>query len=164
MLNSPGHKVQKHHWGKARQTWTWLPQANTKEPLCGIKQWAYSASHHPILLAKTVMRLNSHQVQRRPKIQPRRGSWNHPNTGAMSLSTGRFMQIVLNPFCVFAKTLLRSWDNEFSVSKYGTAELLGPPLSGIILLTNHWNGKGSLSATSWLVTMFPKARLITFLI
>lgn len=74
------------------------------------------------------------------------------------------MQIVLNPFCAFAKTLLRSWDNEFSVSKYGTAELLGPPLSGIILLTNHQNGRGSLSETSWLVTLFPKARLITLLI
>lgn len=149
---------------KARQTWIRLPQANTKESLCGTKQWAYSVSHHPILLAITVMRLNSHQAQRHPMIQPRRGSWNHPNTRAMSLSTGRFMQIVLNPFCVFAEALLRSLDNGFSVSKCITAELLGLPLSGIILLTNHWNGRGSFSETSWLLTLFPKARLIIPLI
>lgn len=126
MLNSPAHKVQKHHWGKRRQTRTWLPRANTKESLCGPKQWAYSASHHPILLAETVMRLNSPQAQHHPMIQPRRGSWNHPNTGAMSPSMGRFMQIVLNPFGVFAKALLRSLDNGFSVSKYVTAQAPWP--------------------------------------
>lgn len=55
------------------------------------------------------------------------------------------MQIVLNPFCVFAKTLLRSLDNGFSVSKYELPKLLCPPPSGIILLANPWNGRGALS-------------------
>jgi hypothetical protein len=59
-------------------------------------------------------------------IQPRRSSWNHHNTGAMLLSTGRFMQIVVNPFCVLAKALLKSLDNGFSVSKYGTARAPWP--------------------------------------
>lgn len=73
------------------------------------------------------------------------------------------MQIVLKPFSVFAKALLRSWHNGFSVSKYVTARVPCLPVSGIILLTNHWNGRGSLSESSWLVTLFPKARLITLL-
>lgn len=73
------------------------------------------------------------------------------------------MQIVLKPFYVFAKAILRSWENEFSVSKYVTAQVPCLPVSGIILLTNQWNGRGRLSETSWLVTLFPKARLIILL-
>lgn len=50
------------------------------------------------------------------------------------------MQIVLKPFYVFAKAILRSWDNEFSVSKYVTAQVPCLPVSGIILLTNQLVG------------------------
>lgn len=36
------------------------------------------------------------------------------------------MQIVLNPFCVLAKAPLRSLDNGFSVSPYGTTRAPWP--------------------------------------
>lgn len=60
VLNSPAHKVQKHHWEKKTNLNMAAPGQH-KRVLMWDKQWAYSASHHPILLAETVMRLNSPQ-------------------------------------------------------------------------------------------------------
>lgn len=67
-LNSLGHKVQKHHWGKSKTNLNMTASDQHKRALIITKQWAYSASHHPILLAKTIMRLNSHQAQSYPMI------------------------------------------------------------------------------------------------
>lgn len=145
MLNSPAHKVQNHHRGKKQDKLErGCPRPTQKspyvEPNSGLIQRPITQSCWQ----------NCHETEYSPSTasphdRAKRGSWNHPNTRAMALSTGRFMQIVLkNPFCVFAKTLLRSLDNGFSVSQCVMSEFLCPPLLGIILLTNHWNGRGTL--------------------
>lgn len=121
VLNSPAHKVQKHHWEKSKTNLSMAAPGQHKRVLMWNQTVGLFSVPSPNPAGKTVIRLNIHQAPCHPMIQPRRGSWKYPNTGAMSLSMRRFMQIVLNPFCVFAKALLRSLDNGFSVSKYITA-------------------------------------------
>lgn len=105
-------------------------------------------SHHPVLPANVGLRRGARQAERHLLIQPRQGPWSHQHWSRVPIH-----EIYANCSksllcaCKGSSEIFGQW--LFCLSE--VPELLGPPMSGINVLTSHWNGRWS-PESSWMVT------------